>query len=316
MAYVQGNRVSWRRQVQAYLNDLNNRSSVDRSAIGDAVNDIQPEDERIVIEETDGVVVIGLGDHPTHKNYVDDGEVAIIRDEHQYLVFQEFVFNGGELVIEGELILLGDDAENLPTEFFETIVMESDGTKGIQIGDEAAYDHGWRDITAPIELRGTGANDPVFTRNLGGGPFAAYNFAVGDEAWFYFHIPHDIVVPPGGATVHIHVHWKHDTTDVTNTVKWEWTYSHAKGFGQEAMNMTGTTVYAEQASAGQWYPMVTESAGLTISNLTEPDGILEVYMRRVTNGGTDLTNVYVTTCDVHYQSHNLATKNKAPNFYT
>jgi hypothetical protein len=192
-----------------------------------------------------------------------------------------------------------------------------DAGKGFTLGLRDEDDFGWRDITAPIELRGTGANDPAFTRNLGGGPFAAYKFDLNDEAWLYFHIPHDIVVPAGGATVHIHVHWKSDGVDVANTVKWEWTYSHAKGFGQEAMNMTGTTVTAEQASAGQWYPMVTESAGLTISNLTEPDGILEVYMRRITNGAVDVTDgIYVTTCDVHYQSTNLATPGKAPNFWT
>ena len=186
---------------------------------------------------------------------------------------------------------------------------------GVQFGPVATAAAGWADITAPIELRGTGANDPNFVRNLGGGKQAAYQFGLNDECWLYYHIPHDIVP---SSPVRFHVHWKTSGSDTTNEVKFEWNYAFGRGFGQEAMNMAGTDVSASQPSAGAWYQMVLETDDCIIPNLTEPDGILEVYLHRVTNGATEFTDpVYVTVADVHYQSTGIiATKNRAPNFYS
>jgi hypothetical protein len=62
--------------------------------------------------------------------------------------------------------------------------------------------------------------------------------------------------------------------------------------------------------------MVTETAGVTISGLTEPDGLIICRIRRVTNGGTDnADNIYLLTADLHYLSNSQATPGKAPNFY-
>ena len=62
--------------------------------------------------------------------------------------------------------------------------------------------------------------------------------------------------------------------------------------------------------------MVTETAAITIPTLTEPDGLLYVQVKRITNGGSENTdNIFMITSDVHYQSTNLTTKNKAPDFY-
>lgn len=186
---------------------------------------------------------------------------------------------------------------------------------GVKFGPVATAAAGWADITAPIELRGTGANDPTFVRNLGGGKQAAYRFDVGDEAWLYYHVPHDIAP---STPVRFHVHWKTSGADTTNAVKFQWNYCFGRGFGQEAMNMAGTDVSAAQPSAGAWYQMVLETDDCTISNLTEPDGIIEVHLQRVTNGATEFTDpVYVTVADAHYQSTGIiCTRNRAPNFYS
>ena len=181
---------------------------------------------------------------------------------------------------------------------------------------------GWRDITGPIVVKGVGANDPTWDQ-IGSGPFYAYNFALNDECWIPFHIPHDIVPINDDNTLetiklYFHTHWITDGTN-TNTVKWQFTFSHARGFGQEAFDVaTGTVVTAEEAASGTAYThMVTETSGSTIANLTEPDGILYMHLKRITNGGTDNTdNIYVLTSDIHYLSNSLGTYSKSPSFYT
>lgn len=172
--------------------------------------------------------------------------------------------------------------------------------------------YGWKDITSQVIVRGGGATDPPWEQ-IGSGPFYAYNFDVGDMCWFAFHVPHDIVP---NSDVHFHAHWIPSGTNA-QPVKWEWIYSYQKGFNQGAFSATGTTVTAEQAGPGVAYQhMVTETSAVTISGLTEPDGIVYVRLRRVANGGTDNTDsIFLLTSDIHYQTTQQATAGKAPNFY-
>jgi hypothetical protein len=184
--------------------------------------------------------------------------------------------------------------------------------KGLKVGDISSSTYPWRDITGQILIRGSGPTDPSWTQ-ITGGTFWAYDFAISDLAWVWFHIPHDIVP---GSDIHLHVHWLPSGTDV-NTVKWEFTYSHALGFNQAAFDNTGTVITAEEAGPGvARQHMITETAAITIASLTEPDGLLAVRLSRLTNGGTDNTDtIFVLNADVHYQSTNIGTLNKAPGFY-
>ncbi len=188
--------------------------------------------------------------------------------------------------------------------------IEAGKSKGrIQVSDS----DGWRDITSEINVRGGGATNPTWAQ-MGSGPFYAYNFSVNDECWMVFHIPHDIVP---SSDFHLHAHWLPSGTN-TQPVKWQWSYMYAKGFNQEAMDPTGTTITAESAGPGTaWQHMVTETAAITIPTLTEPDGLLYCNIKRITNGGTDNTDsIFLLTADVHMQSTGIeATVNKAPNFY-
>lgn len=197
--------------------------------------------------------------------------------------------------------------------FSDDLILNNESGKGIRLGDPTLYDFGWRDITGPIEVRGVAATDPSWGQ-VGSGPFYAYNFGIDDIVWMNFHIPHDIVP---SSDIYLHAHWLPDGTDV-NTVKWQFTYAYAKGFNQENFDMdTGTVITAEEAGPGVAYRhMVTETAAITIPTLTEPDGLLYVQVKRITNGGSENTdNIFMITSDVHYQSTNLTTKNKAPDFY-
>lgn len=193
------------------------------------------------------------------------------------------------------------------------IAIPSTATSGIKTGREPNQDWGWRDITGPIETRGVGVNDPDW-ESIGGSIQSGFRFLLNHQCWIPFHVPHDYVP---GTDIYFHVHWLCAGTDTTNTVKWQFDYMFAKGFGQEAypIGALPSAVYAEQASAGQYYHMVSETAAITIANL-EVDGIVYIRLKRIANGATDVTDpVFVLTSDIHYQSNNMATINKAPSFY-
>lgn len=180
-------------------------------------------------------------------------------------------------------------------------------TSTSQIG----FNYGWRDLEGNIDTR-IGATNPTWTV-IDGGPFYAYVFTVGDECFIHYHVPHDIVP---NSDIHFHVHWMTSGTS-TNTVKFETTYSYAKGFNQAAFDTTGTVISVEEAASGTAFQhMVSESTAQTISGLSEPDGIIMVRIARVTNGGTENTDtVFVLEADVHYQSTNAATAGRSPDFY-
>lgn len=197
--------------------------------------------------------------------------------------------------------------------FAQGAVIDEASGNGIKVGDTTTNDFPWRDILGQINLQGSGANDPSWSTITGN--FKAWQFAVNDEVWIVYHVPHDIVP---SSDIHFHVHWTTGGTS-TNTVKWQVEYAYAKGFNQAAFNFaSSTTITMEEAASGTAYQhMVTESAAQTISGLTEPDGLIVCHLSRITNGGTNNPNsIYVFTADVHYQSTNIGTIDKAPNFYT
>lgn len=213
------------------------------------------------------------------------------------------------------------------TEFFENdVVLPVTSGKGVKLGSYPG-DSGycWRDITSDVTVRGVAATDPTFTQ-IGSTSFRFYRFALNKGVWFNFHIPHDYV--PGTA-IHFHVHWFVDdsASPASGAVTWQWTYAYAKGFDQEAFDFslanspltTANTVTATQNTGVPFQHMVAETAGITIPGLTEPDGIICTYLQRVSNGTSPLnelsSNPFMITSDVHYQSTNIGTNQKAPGFY-
>ncbi len=170
---------------------------------------------------------------------------------------------------------------------------------------------GWHDILGAPIVRGVGANDPTFEQ-INATPFNAYNFAVNDQMWFAYHVPHDYVP---NTDILLHAHWLPDGTD-SNPVRWEWTYTYAPGFNQLAYNLTGTTVFKEQTVGGTQYQSYTTESDLLTLGITEPDGIIYTRVRRITNGAVDNTDgIYLLTADVHYQSTGRPTAGRQPDFY-
>lgn len=173
---------------------------------------------------------------------------------------------------------------------------------------------GWKDITGTYRNPSTAANSPTWAA-INGGPFYGWKFGINDYQIFYFHQPHDYAP---GTDMLMHAHWLPSGTN-TQPVKWQFTYSFAKGFGQEAFDTTGTVETAQEAGPGVAYThMVTEiDAADAISGADlEVDGILMVVVKRITNGGTENTDdIFLLMSDIHYQANAVATVGRAPPFY-
>ena len=217
----------------------------------------------------------------------------------------------GEDGVAGDLICNSIDVSgDIAT---DSLVLADTSGEGIRLGDADTSSFGWRDITSSIEVRGVAATDPSWEQVDATG-FYAYNFGVGDKVWMTYHIPHDIVP---NADIHLHAHWFPDGTNA-NPVKWQFTYAYAKGFNQQAFPLgSPTVVTVEQASPEvQYQHMVAETVAQTVAGLSEPDGMIHVIIERITNGATENTDgIFMLTSDIHYQSTNMTTINKAPNFY-
>ena len=204
---------------------------------------------------------------------------------------------------------------NLNTlEITEGLVLPKESGSGVKL-DPIDPVYGWRDLTADIQVRGIGANDPNFDVYTGTA-LRAYQFSaiVMNEVFMVFHVPHDWV--PGSA-IYFHAHWSNAAaTPNTGNVKWNFDYSFAKGFGQEAFPAIQTATVTAASPSVRYRHNVSETVAVSLP-LMEVDGLILVRAYRDAANAADTCTdaVFLHTVDIHYQSTNVATKNKAPNFY-
>jgi len=192
----------------------------------------------------------------------------------------------------------------------DSLVLPKTSGVGIKVDvDTPAY--GWRDIIGNLNVRGTGANDPTFAIYTGTA-MRQYQFSatIMMEVFFVFHIPHDYVP---GTDIYLHMHWS-NAAAVPGTVIWGFEYAFAKGFNQAPFPAFQTVTATQNSPATRYQHMVAETAAITIAAL-EVDGLLLVRAYRDATVDTCTDAVFGHTADVHYQSSNMATKNKAPSFY-
>ncbi len=174
---------------------------------------------------------------------------------------------------------------------------------------------GWSDMLAPLLGSGMPAQNAPALAVFGPSPsvYRAYVFGVDDYCFVQpFHVNHD-VKPSGQA--YVHVHWSTNGTS-TATVKWEFQIMRALGHNQANFG-AATTLTVTQAAAGTgWRHMVAEVDVSQTLTLSQPDELLLVTLKRVTNGGTNNPNsVYGLMVDFHYESDRASTPLKAPPFY-
>jgi hypothetical protein len=187
--------------------------------------------------------------------------------------------------------------------------------------DPASPSFGWRDINGLLEVdRDTGATIPTFITYVGS--IKQRQFAVNDMAHMQFHLPHDYLP---NSTIYVHVHWSHNSLTVTTgapTFIFDATYS--KGFNQSFFGTPSSVTITESASTTRYQHMVTESTlsaaagagGLIDTADLEVDGIIfgSITLDSNTMDGGALPFVHYV--DIHYQSTNMPTIDKSPDFYT
>ena len=193
-------------------------------------------------------------------------------------------------------------------------VTPKDPATGIKVNlDAPAF--GWRDLTSAIDVRGSGGNDPNFAVYTGT-TLRAFQFSAStmNEVFFVFHVPHDWVP---GTDLFFHAHWSNAAAAPnTGNVVWSFDYSFAKGFGQEAFPAVQTASVIAASPAVRYIHNVSETTAVSIP-LMEVDGLILVRGYRDAANALDTCTdaVFLHTMDIHYQSTNMATINKAPSFY-
>lgn len=197
----------------------------------------------------------------------------------------------------------------------DNVVLPNAQTYGIKI-DQDTPDWGWRDIIGGIEVRGVGANDPTFATYTGT-TLRAFQFSAStmNEVFIVFHVPHDYVP---GTDIYMHAHWSNAAvTPNTGAVAWAFEWSYAKGYNQQAFTTPTTASVTQDCPATRYQHNIAETDAITISGL-ETDGLILVRVYRDAAAGKDTCTdaVFLHTADIHYQSTNVATKNRTFNFWT
>lgn len=195
---------------------------------------------------------------------------------------------------------------------------------GIQVDSVGTPSWGWRDLICAIDPKATSLGTP--TRTVYRGTIYAYAFTAGDVADFDgFHIPHDYVP---GSDLYVHVHWSHNGTAISGTAAFEVTMSYAKGHNQAnfsaEVTQTISVATPDIATVPQYRHRVDEvkastaggGAGLHNTTDIEVDGLLIGYVKLTSLPTITGGSLFIHTVDIHYQSSNMATKQRAPNFYT
>lgn len=208
--------------------------------------------------------------------------------------------------------------------FRGAVVLRKHPGGGIKI-DADAPTWCWRDIIGKVIPKATGAGSPTRSVYIGG-QLGQYSFVANDTYDMEFHIPHDYVP---GTDVYIHIHWSHNGTTISGNAVFDIYHSYAKGHNQANFvaekNLTITFNTVDIATTPQYRHRIDEiimsgaSATATLMDRddVEPDGLILMTVKITTlpaiGGGGKL---FIHTSDIHYQSTNIGTKQKSPDFWT
>lgn len=204
------------------------------------------------------------------------------------------------------------------------LVVSKDSGHGIKV-DTVTPTWGWKDLLGYVNPKNTAPGALVRTLYIG---TDIYDWAmtVNDVCDFNFHIPHDYVP---NSNMYIHVHWSHNGTAISGNIQFTFYHTYAKGHNQAdfyAQKTITTTTYntTNVATTPQYRHRIEEtqfssaggSATLCDSGIIEVDGVVMGQIKLTTAPTVSGGSVFLHYVDLHYQSTNMTTKNKAPNFYT
>ena len=200
----------------------------------------------------------------------------------------------------------------------DNIIMSGTTGEGIEV-DITTPTFGWQDMISSIKIRGIAATDPTYAVYTGG--IRGYQFGLNDIVWNEFHVLHDYVP---STDLYIHVHWSHASAAVTTgSVTWSFEITYAKGHDQAAFPATKTITVTQNGSTTQYQHMIAEVAFTAATadathfdrDDIEIDGLVLVKTELTANSLNAATDPFVHFIDIHYQTTNIGSKNKAPNFY-
>lgn len=197
--------------------------------------------------------------------------------------------------------------------------------RGILV-DPAAPTFCWHDIIGIIAPDDQGVGSTVFAA-WRGGTFRVHFYGANDRADCVFHIPHDYVP---GTDIYLHLHWGHNGTAISGQLVITYGVTYAKGHNQANFPAETAPVLTVStpniATIPQYRHRIDEiiiSGPSATSTLIDRDdieidglllvGVVATTIPTITGGATNLPAFF--TLDVHYQSTNIGTKQKAPNFY-
>lgn len=210
----------------------------------------------------------------------------------------------------------------------DNLTLPKTAGKGIRV-DKVSPTFGWHDLLGSITVRTIGVNDPTFAVYRGSIRQFQFSNAVMNEVFTEFHIPHDYLP---GSDIFIHAHWSQIVVDsggpagVPGDIKWSFDVSYAKGHNQAAFIAPVTPTVVQTASGTQYQHMIAEvqlsaaapSASQLDSDNLEVDGVILVRGWRNPADAADTLNQqpFLHFIGIHYQTTNIGTKQKAPDFYT
>lgn len=181
----------------------------------------------------------------------------------------------------------------------------------------------WHDMLGELHVEAGAPNPAELVAYRGN--FYALQFDEEDSAYIVFHMPHDYVM---GSNIYIHAHWSHNSTAVTGgSCTFGFEMSYAKGHNQAAFSSSATATILQNASTTQYQHMIAETnasiSGGTSSaidtDLLEPDGLILCRAFLDSNDMTTSSGIvkpFIHFVDIHYQSTNIGTKQRAPDFWT
>jgi hypothetical protein len=202
------------------------------------------------------------------------------------------------------------------------LIVANSASSGIKVNINNPV-YGWRDIIGNVQPKAIGVGSPA--RTLYRGAIYDYAFVQNDQCDFVFHIPHDYVP---GSDLFYHVHWSHNGTQISGLAEFTISHMYAKGHNQEEFSIERTIVISHDtinvSTTPRYRHFIDEIAisgqvansNVFASNTVEVDGLLICTLHLSSHPTITGGSLFIHTCDIHYQSTNMATLGKAPNFYT
>ncbi len=235
----------------------------------------------------------------------DENLKAVVRDINKILIYISQIPD--------------QDVDKGASPIFKGLILSKLPGVGIKVDNDTPT-FGWRDLKGKVTQRNIGASKP--THAIFRDTLRQYQFAVGKEEYFTYHIDHDHVP---NSDILLHVHWSHTSAAVTGgTITIEYELSYSRGYSRGAFGASVSTTFLGTANPVQYRKIISEiqvsaaspDANQINSGILEPDGVIEARVKITANNMTGAQpDPFIHEVDIHYQSTNIGTKQREPNFY-